>query len=425
MKTKYLFLFLLFQLHHCIGQEVEKEVPYFVMACVEAFIYGDPYKWEDFPSYYKILYSLDKDNLKTIDTLNSENNQITIMNNILQSEDKKIFYFEESEKLRQDKRKYFTFFDYSGRFILRRFGIDWDSTFTENIGRPEILSIDSVFIVVNEGSMENGNFGRDRFFKRYKLLNNNFLNPIIDGKSGMDRSPDPYFILYPSSKFKNRLVLGNDTTIITPYIMPDSLFNRNLEYSCKLNNHNYLALRIVDNSKSVKNFNCKMVIFNKINKLWHSVNLPTSVPRIKNWGNWFYGSSMLPQPDSPKIISGVTQQQKYADRYDPQYGDAADLILFTGQLYLYNFSTEKIIKWNTGDPDSEIITIHEGTIYYRVFDEIRTVELDTIKNEINWPSQKLLIKDKKRVPNIHWMFFAHKQDKVEEVWVNRPKGIKE
>jgi len=201
--------------------------------------------------------------------------------------------------------------------------------------------------------------------------------------------------------------------------LPDSLAKScSNEFAIEINNSKYLVGIFVNYEPKFNDTIGQGRIYNKEKEEWQRIDLVGINPHIKNWQEWLYGTGR-----TNYCIQWCDQEiaKKLKPRYDFTFGNMPNVAIYPGILYLYHIPSHKMIKWYPGDRDSEIITIHEGIIYYRVFDEIRTVELDTIKNEINWPSQKLLIKDKKRVPNIHWMFFAPKQDKVEEAWVNRPK----
>lgn len=421
MKSKYFFLLLVFQLNQCIGQEAEKEVPYFVMACAEVTQYQNPYRIESVPFYYKFLLRLDKKKLITIDTLNSVNNPNIVLSNILQIEDQKLFYFEECNKFHKGKRRFISFLDYNKGFKLRRFDAKLDTSYNWDYLIAHCFLIDSILVIENEFDIRTGHFGRDKYFNKYQLKEDSSYKFYAEGKTGMHRAHDNSNIMVIHKKDHDPFRI-RDTIDLSLYPIPDSMLDAKLYYVSSLNNRNYIVFEPMDMNDFTDHNSCKVIIVNKRTKTSKTVDLPTSILRIKNYENWFYGTTTFPYNGSVKIVSGKTQAKKYASRYYAAYGDGADLSLYPGQLYLYNFSTQDIIKWSTGDPDSEILTINNGIIYYRVFNKIYSVELDSVKNKIDWHTKKLLVKDKKLVPNIHWMFFAPKQDKLEEVWVNRPQN---
>ena len=431
MKTKFLFIFLLFQLHHCFGQEVEKEVPYFVMAYSNSFDDIDDVISGKYVCYKKLLFLMDGNKLKVIDTLNAA--FPLMMNLITQFEDQKILYFEEEQitvsqlKENESPYYYFSILDYSKNNIsLKRYRSDWDSSFLEHLDAIPIIKNKELIIMIEQG--ENGfdeAYGYDRNFRKYRIFMDDFQNPYIEGHRAFLRSNIGRMTYEYDSSFQVLTIPFSNSLNYHPKALiqePDSFKRRqDLDLWVIINNERYFVGCDGWNTALPEPYKQELKIYDKKRKIW-SRWMYVNTRNFINKEDWLYGSisNFWKTLEEKEKIEEITNKYKY--RYDFTFGDMNEIGGYPGILYLYYIPTKMYIEWDTGDPDSEIITIHEDTIYYRVFDEIRTVELDTIKNEINWPSQKLLIKDKKRVPNIHWMFFAPKQDKVEKVWVNRPKN---
>ena len=427
MKTKYLFLFLLFRLHHCIGQEEGKEVTYFVMAYV---FNNDEYLNDKLVSdaenrdstYRCLLYRINKDSFITIDTLSSELGFITFLTDVSKQ---KFLYFDESN---EGEVKCSSIFDYSYKFNKKHLRIARDITNRSIFSPPMIINKNDTIIIYNKLNSRNQfyiNNAWNRNFEKVIFHIQDFENIYNEGVSGFQKVGQYANDYYYNKKTKKLNYWRNDDgdDMETKIQIDKSFFpGYTKDINILISNSDYFVGRFVNQTPNYNDTIGDGVIFNKKTKVWQKFDIPGINPRIKIWGNWILGTRRT--RDNLKWYD-VEIAKRLSKRYDLTFGKVPDITIYPGILYLYNIPTKKLIKWYPGDRDSEIITIHEGIIYYRVFDEIRTVELDTIKNEINWPSQKLLIKNKKRVPNIHWMFFAPKQDKVEEVWVNRPKGIKE
>jgi hypothetical protein len=83
--------------------------------------------------------------------------------------------------------------------------------------------------------------------------------------------------------------------------------------------------------------------------------------------------------------------------------DAAERCYFPGVLYIQNLTNGRKLAIRTDQEDSEILTINENRIIYRVNDEIYAAALSDhgISNPV------LLVKDID-VPEVHWAFWSHK-----------------
>lgn len=83
------------------------------------------------------------------------------------------------------------------------------------------------------------------------------------------------------------------------------------------------------------------------------------------------------------------------------YRFESDEIYAPGIVFAYNTATKKKIELNTGEGDSEILLIKNGTIYWREFDEIYEAPLTDSS-----VGPKTLVVKGPPVPDIHWMFIG-------------------
>jgi len=183
MKTKCLFLFLLFQLHHCVGQEVKKEVPYFVMAYV--YTEDDIFQIEyaktngvNSRKHISLLLSIKNDRFKVIDTLSSENRYMWFLTNI---SGHKYLYFEENN---QHQVSCISILDYSKKLIKKRFIPIWDPNFTISTSSWAILKNDSIVIY----KVPFIGYGRDNNLKRINFNFNDIENVYNEGTSGYEHA---------------------------------------------------------------------------------------------------------------------------------------------------------------------------------------------------------------------------------------------
>lgn len=419
---KYLIVLFLFN-GMAFSQSV---VPYFIMAYKytandEPYNYNGSIGRKPFSTY--ILF-LEKDSLKNLKTISTLNN--LELRGLINLPELNLIYFEEA-LFESSNIDYMSILDYNKDILLRKFVTKFDTSFA-NSSYPWSMKINGKLIFCNERKRIREDyylwFGRDMFFNKYSLVSKNFNDLYLLGIPGFQRNRD---FGYPFQ------YLDNDNLLKIPYKdiygnypetwihEPTYLKNSSVMYA-EINNENYfVGGPQIESNPTDSTINVK--ILNKKSKEWQTVEIPGLLRIFSIYKDWMYGTAKTFE-ERKWFISKNIIKENYLRRYDTIFGKLPDLQYYPGILYLFNITAKKMIKWNTGDRDSEIITINDDVIYYRVFDEIRTVKLDTKRNEIEWSSQKVLVKDKKRVPNIHWMFFAPKQDRVEEIWVNKPKEKK-
>lgn len=150
-------------------------------------------------------------------------------------------------------------------------------------------------------------------------------------------------------------------------------------------------------------------------------------------GEWIYGTLTDPSKEYIHLdrletsLSSVSEQEKYfeknnrltAGRYSSRYGYPPNLMDKTGELYLLHIPTRKRIHWNSGERDSEILLMKGSRIYYRKYDEIRSVDIDEERIEVEWETDRLHVKDPEVVPFVHMIFLSQtKQESCKVEWVD-------
>ena len=418
----------------CFSQTDNKKIPYYILAYNNNDLDFENINVRNFKYYSKYIYIIKNDTFQIIDTLHT--NTGLIFNFIEQFSDKGLIYFEESDKAykyldKKEKSNYIlTFIDYSGdSIILRRYNTESDSTFLNHMN-PQCVIIDNQIVLINQWSEKgfNESFGFDKYFRKYKITIDDYQNSYNEGKRAFSRiSLFPMSFLYDKNFKRLKMDFENSDNYNPEALFqePDSLKRKQDRTVWVLvNTDNYMILTDGWETTLPIPYKQELKIYDKKTKQWSKWTYK-NYRNITNKDEWLYGSLLDVYFDEDMISKQKAITESFSSRYELMYGAAPEVGFYPGILYLYHLPLKKYIEWKTGDRDSEILTIHNNIIYYRVFDEIRRVNLDTKSNEIDWSSQKVLVKDKKRVPNIHWMFFAPKQDKIEEVWVNKQKeGVK-
>jgi hypothetical protein len=112
---------------------------------------------------------------------------------------------------------------------------------------------------------------------------------------------------------------------------------------------------------------------------------------------------------------GAAERQRYFQHYqqNPRYQGrlATDDVLranntyLPGVLFLINVSTGRYLELRTDQGDSEILLVHDGTVYYRVNDTILSAPLqgDSVGKS------KLLVQDR-AIPDVHWAFWGSERE---------------
>lgn len=378
--------------------------------------------------YHKLLLQIESGTIKVIDTLNTHNG--LRMNTLLHFPDQGYFYFEEQDLFSTECPNYYSVLDYQNGLVLRRFNSERDPSFKRCmfLGQAAVWKNDKV-VYINEDTIVNGRlveYGRDRFFNRYKINLEDFNHLYQYGISGFQHGIS-FSYNYPYDNYSKLKItrVKEYSEMPDAFIqLPDSLNSRNYFVYVRLNNDNYFAAVTKKMNQKHKDSFKIVLLYNKNKDSWKKIKIPGSSGIFRYYDDFLYGTKVDVNSDyyrSDMYEERMKLEKKIDNKYQPRYnfdnGKPPTLFNREGKFYLYDLRTDKLIEWKVSDRDSEIIIIEDGIIYYRVFDELRTVELDTDKRVIKWKTDKLLVKNADYVPYIHWIFHSTGSE-VKEVFVN-------
>jgi len=158
-------------------------------------------------------------------------------------------------------------------------------------------------------------------------------------------------------------------------------------------------------------------LYNKGKDTWSDIVLKGNAPTIMAYGRYLAGvvqdksfredamtgiERYLVSKISPGKVARDSVYMEYS--FDEQ---AENDFYRPGILYLFNTENLKYIEWETGQGDSEILLVHDETVYYRVFNAIYKAP---IVNGERLDKAELLVRDNTMVPWIHWAFFGKEID---------------
>lgn len=143
------------------------------------------------------------------------------------------------------------------------------------------------------------------------------------------------------------------------------------------------------------------LVFNKQNNSWSKVQIPGGKTSARGFGPWLVGyvAGLTQGNLSPGFENRNSKPTKTGIPVDVRFEERK--IFSPGKLFLYDTELKKKYFIDTQQGDSEILLVHDGQVYYRVYDEIRRA--DITENGIK--SGVLLVKDG-IVPDIHWAFLG-------------------
>lgn len=404
-------------------------------------------QYPDYDKYfYTILWRLESDFLALVDTLNYNPNVSTELNFIYHFPEQKWFLFSESYK---DSRKNFNEFRYgedypaaesildynNGKLTLRRY----DQKLNPESVSKDITNIMGMFIVKDKvivmSEFHTTNpmskwYGTDRFLNRYELHLEDFQNPVEYGVpgfqthlGGFDFTFDSLGILRLSWRIYEKFVWKNQP--VAWLQVPDSMKLTKARLGIKIckPDLDYIVTRpYFYDVKKDDSIYYNTWIMNKKTKEWHKIHL-NRASSFSSYKEWLYGTERLKRVYDINLDSFYNSNKKYKDRYSPIYAEPAPVYnLSTGKLFFYHIPSKKMIIYDTDDFDSELLTIKDDWIYFRVFDELRRMKVNIANNTIDFNTEQLLCKNTEVIPNVHHIFWAKKQAlKVE--WIT-PKPEK-
>lgn len=414
------------------------------------------------PEYHKILYNVEADTLVVFDTLNVAPNHN--LNRIIQYSDKQFFYLEEKSMFKIGSPNYFSILDYSGdSVIIRRYNSDEDADFWGYSAYPEAFFIDND-IWINIQYKRKLNYRALNRYCTFRVIKvDDYQRVYRSGVSSPFQYQPGFLYQYPFihleknrksynlddlyEKYKNEIGSKLKITIgihLKDYEqMPDSWIQipRELRDSTisgvwvAINNDNYFVGGGVSKLKTEEGFaKSYRWIYDKKTEAIDTLLFDGQEDyRLKIYKDWLYGTAILKSEvfssrynrDTPEGREALYEKNRQitGGKYNLRNGKPPFLLNKTDQLILIHLPTKRKIKWHTGDIDSEILLAEGDKIYFRVYDEIRCVDIDLEKNAIAWSSETVIVKDKDIIPFVHHIFFSSTaQKKMEEVWINPGKA---
>jgi len=178
-----------------------------------------------------------------------------------------------------------------------------------------------------------------------------------------------------------------------------------LAYWLEVNNTDWLSLGRTHFDESVPNGLGASFhdILDKSAGQWQTLRVPGSASVLKNFGDWFAGLAVEGKStrESPgKARRGILHNNAYEDSpVDQALKDNQEYS--PGLLYLTNLRTRKSYTIQTGEGDSEVLLIDNGTVYYRVNDSIFRAPIGP--ENVGMP---VLIATDSSVPDVHWAFLG-------------------
>jgi hypothetical protein len=143
---------------------------------------------------------------------------------------------------------------------------------------------------------------------------------------------------------------------------------------------------------------------------WSSYRVPGYSPRVKMIGSWIMGTAVTPAhgrespgrshrrraPSIPGQLRPIPMDRPPTDAIYKDFGG-----YFPGLLFLVNTETRQQIEIRTNEGDSEILLLYEGSVYYRVNNQLFEAPL---KDSGIGPARLLAEDD--AIPDVHWAFMG-------------------
>jgi len=382
---------------------------YFLMGVVDNYerdIY-DPYYRK---KYEKVLYRVNNDTLQVFDTLSTSGP--TNLEYLIQLNDEKLFYFEEKDNMMEVSfPNIFSVLDYSNDTIqIRRYFSEEDKSYTGFSPYTRAFKINEKLYIQNEGGAKLYGVAIDRYFQKREVTYDDFNFIYDEGEASPYHFGLSFFYQYFNNDFsKLRITIGQkdvDTMVDAPFQIPKHLLDTTA-------NKIYIILNNERWFLGLNDFYTGWLL-DKSSGNWKKIQLPWSKVKIRE--PWLYGVNQKSISELKEMIGAEKLWQlnrelewKNRERYDLDYGRVPRLIDKTGVLFFKHIPSGKMLRWDTKELDSEILGFREGWVYYRQYDEIRCLYLDADKVEIT--EDKLLLKNSKVIPFVHWMFFHDSKQK--------------
>jgi hypothetical protein len=382
-----------------------------------------------------VLYWLEDSRLHAIDTINFDHRIGSTMRECRHFEEFKFFYIREQEtrgKWVNDKsgRYYFVFYetnfvsvlDYSrDTLVLRKAVADSISNHCRLLNGQAYLQdgelLYSFSVCDNQKRYERNVI--DKMLHVSAIKEQTFLN----GRYG--KSEASFFgrnnAGLPFSKTKGRLVISFDGTMdITQWPEADFQFPYEVN-AAKYSNISYLLKTPLCGKEVLHKrlFNggtdsiCSYYVYDKRTGLLDSITTPYQLSGMNLYKDYIgHGTLAL----NPAYSKNEEKDMPLPSRYLKVHGSVPNLQYNTGGFYLWDLRANEFKTYFFEDLDTELLSIYEDWVYFRVFDEIRRLRLSDLDSADYKQKAEVLYKDAERVPHIHHVFWAPKMPfKVEHV----------
>lgn len=463
MYGKHLSLFtaiiLLFGLHSSLLSQTTSDL-YLLMAFKDNYERDSTARYGFPPEFHKVLFKLVGKKLVPIDTLNFKKNvQLDFM---VQFKNHRFIYFQEDPFHGRSAMKapYQSILDYHGdSLILRKFDTTKDSCYLGYLPfGPSIKDGNEVWFS-GEGCKFPPNPTPEQITASRYVINRRFERKLghlkladLQKVYNAGRSSPYQGQFYSrhtsapnnSGPFKT-IAYGSDDyrpeALIQP---PASIRDSTVGWmTIEVSDEDYFITRATSKQLNQDGFPIHYIyIYEKKSCNWSVIKKKTkehfTIGRHKGWiygtGQISWGNlkTMASQAgkniyDYPSEEEPLSDYEKYNSKNGrvPSTLSGDRLRAATGLLMLYHIPSETQLTWKTADKDSEIIDMIDGSIYYRVYDELRVADVRMIKKEIKLRNDRLIIKDREVIPYVHHLFFSKtSQRKIKREVITRtyPEG---
>lgn len=409
-------------------------------------IYDEDYLNSD-TSFLSILWRKEKDKLVIVDTLNFDwkrNNEVSLCRHF--DEFQWIIIGEEAKEtakkysLNEDyigpfiDKSYYSALDYSdGKLVLRKMDRSLFKPMFSYSGYGNCFLVDSEFYyeyTQDDNDKDYGNYAINRFFDKVMEVEEKTYRDerYLKYESGLYYRNQGGFPISSNGDLVFNFERGkphNEWTKVNIDV-PNKRCNNDKYFSFGFNYYTpdgryWIGSRIADKPDFYNSTKLKYIYDRKENS-WDSITLPVVCTNINVYQDeYMYGTARNENfknyYDSVQIL-----MQGKIKKYTTRYGNYPNLSIYTGKFFIYHIPSKKFIEYKAKDQDCELIQIVDDWIYYRVYDELRRMKLNTDQVDFEYNTDELIYKDKDIIPNVHHIFWAKKQPlKVE--WIT-PKPEK-
>lgn len=390
-----------------------------------------------------ILYLLNKGNLKSINTINFNQKLNTIMPECRHFEEFKFFYIREKVvkgKWLQDRSvdsfyasnyidNYVSILDYSGdKIVLRKANANTIANGCDLIPGPIYIKHNQLYYSFSQCDFQ-VNYNRNiinKFLQIDELGEETFDNNQYERgecsifyrlgtKNGLPFDKE--------GKLYSKFVQDNDFKKIVDFQFAykiDSKRYSNIQYLLKTPSCNKVVLYKNARSSHTDSLTT-YYIYNTVTKSLDSIVTNYRILGMDLYKNHIsYGILTL----HPSFMSNKPKDMPPTSRYSNKYGFIPNLQYNTGKFFIWDLDRNDFKVYDMGDLDTELLSIHDDWVYFRIFDEIRKIKLSDLDSRDYKQKTELLLKDRIRVPNIHHVFWAPEMPLKLEWVTAKPKNIK-